>query len=116
VLLHKAKETKLTTRTSGNTEGSRPNPTNSGGKPRETKKTRLIRLLSAKAGADVAAISGKLGWQPHTTRAAITGLKKAGYEVTTEKPDPDKPTRYRIVAGPRAAAVVPSTPEPANAG
>jgi predicted ArsR family transcriptional regulator len=85
-------------------------------KPRESKKAQLIRLLSAKAGADVGAISSKLGWLPHTTRAAITGLKKAGYEVTTEKPDPEKPTRYRITAKPKAAAVGDTAPEPAHAG
>lgn len=85
-------------------------------KPKDTKKAQLIWLLSAKAGADVAAISGKLGWQPHTTRAAITGLKKAGYEVTTEKPDPDKPTRYRVTASPKPARSGDSAPEPAHAG
>ncbi|WP_347310829.1 DUF3489 domain-containing protein [Defluviimonas sp. SAOS-178_SWC] len=87
-----------------------------GGKPKDTKKAQLIRLLSAKAGADVRAISSKLGWQPHTTRAAITGLKKAGYEVTTERTEPDKPTRYRIEAKPKASDPVAKTPEPAHAG
>jgi hypothetical protein len=88
-----------------------------GDKPRNTKKAQLIRLLSIKAGADVAAISGKLGWQPHTTRAAITGLKKAGYEVTTEKPDPDKPTRYRIATKPSMTpGQTAAKPEPAHAG
>ena len=62
------------------------------------------------------AISAKLGWLPHTTRAAITGLKKAGYEVTTEKPDPEKPTRYRITAKPKAAAVPGTAPETVHAG
>jgi hypothetical protein len=114
VLLHKATETKMTTRTK--TDRTRPAGPTAGGKPRDTKKAQLIRLLSAKAGADVAAISGKLGWQPHTTRAAITGLKKAGYEVTTQKPDPDKPTRYRIVAKRRAADPAATTLEPAHAG
>lgn len=87
-----------------------------GGKPKDTKKAQLIRLLSAKAGADVAAISGELGWQPHTARAAITGLKKAGYEVTTEKPEPDKPTRYRIAAKPKAVDPTATTPESTHAG
>ncbi|MEQ8928585.1 MAG: DUF3489 domain-containing protein [Silicimonas sp.] len=43
----------------------------------KTKKEGLIQLLSHKAGADVATISEKLGWLPHTTRAALTGLRKA---------------------------------------
>ncbi|WP_233140042.1 DUF3489 domain-containing protein [Marivita geojedonensis] len=33
-------------------------------------------MLSAKAGADILTISAKLGWQVHTARAAITGLRK----------------------------------------
>ena len=104
----------MTTSTMGERD-RRAAPT-TGGKPKDTQKAQLIRLLSAKAGADVVAISGKLGWQPHTTRAAITGLKKAGYEVATEKPDPGKPTRYRIAAKPKAADPEATTPEPTHAG
>jgi hypothetical protein len=114
VLLHKAAETKMTTTTK--TNGTRRAAPTTGDKSRNTKKTQLIRLLSAKAGADVAAISGRLGWQTHTTRAAITGLKKAGYKVTTGKPDPDKPMRYRIAAKPKGADPAPIMPEPAHAG
>jgi hypothetical protein len=72
-------------------------------KPRTTKKSQLIKMLSASAGADVAMISGKLDWQAHTTRAAITGLRKAGYEIAVEKAEGGKPTRYRIVAEPPPA-------------
>lgn len=66
----------------------------------KTKKEQLIQMLTRKAGADVAMISDKLGWQTHTTRAALTGLRKAGYEVVGEKPDEGKPKRYRISANP----------------
>jgi predicted ArsR family transcriptional regulator len=66
----------------------------------KTKKQQLIQLLTRKSGADVATISKKLGWQTHTTRAALTGLRKAGYEVLGEKPDEGKPKRYRISAMP----------------
>ncbi len=37
-----------------------------------TKGDRLIQLLKARSGCDIAALSGKLGWQPHTTRAALS--------------------------------------------
>ena len=70
---------------------------------RKTKKEELIQMLTRKAGADVAMISDKLGWQTHTTRAALTGLRKAGYEVLGEKPDEGKPKRYRISATPAKA-------------
>lgn len=73
-------------------------------KSRQTKKAQLIRMLSTRTGADLEVISGKLGWQSHTTRAAITGLRKAGFAVETAKPDADKPMRYRIVAASDTAA------------
>ncbi|MEM6564384.1 MAG: DUF3489 domain-containing protein [Pseudomonadota bacterium] len=59
-----------------------------------------FRQLTRKAGADVAVISDKLGWQTHTTRAALTGLRRAGYEVVGEKQGEGKPKRYRISAMP----------------
>ncbi len=71
---------------------------------RVTKKDQLIRMLSTASGVDVGTISTKLGWQTHTTRAALTGLRKAGYEVASEKPGQGKPARYRIVAAPAPAA------------
>ena len=70
----------------------------------KTKKAQLIQLLTRKAGADVATISEKLGWLPHTTRAALTGLRKAGFEISTEKPGKGKPQSYRITAQPADAA------------
>ena len=66
----------------------------------QTKKQQLIRMLRAKTGADVATISDKLGWQQHTTRAALTHLRKAGYEVAVEKSEEGKPSRYRITRTP----------------
>jgi hypothetical protein len=67
---------------------------------RVTKKDQLIRMLSAKAGAEIGAVSKKLGWQTHTTRAALSGLRKADYEVVGHRSDDGKATRYRIVARP----------------
>lgn len=48
---------------------------------RITKKDQLIRLLGSKSGRDIKSLSAKLGWQQHTTRAALSGLRKAGYEI-----------------------------------
>lgn len=64
----------------------------------KTKKEQLIQMLTRKAGADVATISEKLGWQTHTTRAALTGLRKAGFEITVDKPGDGKASCYRITA------------------
>ena len=63
----------------------------------ESKKDRLICMLSRDGGTTITAISSALGWQPHTTRAAITGLRKAGHKVETAKPeDGDSGLIYRI--------------------
>jgi len=69
-----------------------------------TKKAQLIRMLSRKSGVDVSAISEKFGWMPHTTRAALSGLRKSGFELISEKPGKGGPSRYRIVTNPVDAA------------
>lgn len=69
-------------------------PTNK--EERGSRRDQLIRMLSARSGADLAAISAKFGWLPHTTRAALSGLRKAGHAVITEKRADGRPTRYRI--------------------
>ena len=70
-----------------------------GAKKPPTKKDELIRLLKAKAGADVPTLGEMLGWQPHTVRAAITGLRKTGHVVVATKPGGGGASRYRIVSG-----------------
>ena len=74
------------------------------GRAKATKKLQLIRMLNRKGGADVATISTKLGWQQHTTRAALTGLRKSEYEIVSEKPGQGQLSRYRIAAEPTTAA------------
>ena len=65
-------------------------------KPR--KKDQLIALLQAEAGATVPDIATALGWQPHTTRAALTGLKKAGHTIDKLPPLQDsRSSRYKLV-------------------
>jgi hypothetical protein len=66
-----------------------------------TKKARLIALLSRKSGADVPGLSTTLGWLPHTTRAALSGLRKAGYEITSIKAGNGKPMRHQIIGSPK---------------
>ncbi len=69
---------------------------------RTTKKDQLIKLLGTKAGVDIKSLSEKLGWQQHTMRAAMSGLRKTGYEVAGEKPAKGGLTKYRIVSAPAA--------------
>ena len=73
-------------------------------KPRTTKRARLIGLLKRANGSDVATLSRELGWQQHTTRAALTGLRKSGFTIARVQGEGDRTATYRITAEPKAAA------------
>ncbi len=66
-----------------------------------TKRARLIGLLKAAGGADTATLSAALGWQQHSTRAALTGLRKAGFTIERTTPDGAGAATYRITAEPK---------------
>lgn len=87
----------------------RPNAGSGASSAHHTKKEQLIRLLSTRAGRDIPTISRAFGWQAHSTRAALSGLRKAGYELAMEKAAKGKPARYRITAAPPEAG--PTVPE-----
>lgn len=61
----------------------------------QTKSAIVIGLLRRPAGASLAELIEVTGWQPHTTRAALTGLKKKGHRI--DKSKRDEVTCYRIV-------------------
>lgn len=62
-----------------------------------TKKARLIELLNADEGVTVPDLAQALGWLPHTTRAALTGLKKDGIAVQKLSPhEGSRSSRYTL--------------------
>jgi hypothetical protein len=67
-----------------------------------SKLARLIDLLQRSEGATVPNLIEATGWLPHTTRAALTGLRKRGYAVARERVDGGDSV-YRI-ASPAADA------------
>jgi hypothetical protein len=70
------------------------------GAPREgSKLAEVISLLRRKQGVSVEDLISATGWLPHTTRAALTGLRKRGYDVERTRPEAG-PSVYRIVDGP----------------
>jgi hypothetical protein len=73
---------------------------------RVTKKEQLIKLLSGRSGAKITEISERFGWQSHSTRAALSGLRKAGYTLTSAKAAKGKLARYKITARPSDAAPI----------
>jgi DNA-binding MarR family transcriptional regulator len=59
----------------------------------------VIELLQRDGGATIGDLTEATGWLPHTTRAAITGLRKRGYSVMREKRE-DGASGYRISTAP----------------
>jgi hypothetical protein len=56
--------------------------------PREgSKLAQVIDLLERPDGATILHLTETTGWLPHTTRAALTGLRKRGYAVVRERID-----------------------------
>ena len=53
--------------------------------PRVTKSATVIALLQRERGATLAEMIEATGWLPHTTRAALTGLKKKGHVIVRDK-------------------------------
>lgn len=46
-----------------------------------TKTERVVAMLAKPKGADLNAICKATGWQPHSARAALSGLRKAGHAI-----------------------------------
>ena len=68
--------------------------------PRDGSKLALIiDLLQRADGATIVDLTQATGWLAHTTRAAITGLRKRGYAVTRERIGAGESV-YRISAAP----------------
>ncbi|MGX7924957.1 DUF3489 domain-containing protein [Tsuneonella sp. HG094] len=62
--------------------------------PKKTKASLVLNLLSRTEGATLDQMVAATGWLPHTTRAALTGLKKKGHTIERRKVD-GKTTYFR---------------------
>ena len=49
--------------------------------PRATKAAKLLTLLQTGTGASLEEMVEATGWQSHTVRAAMTGLRKKGHAI-----------------------------------
>lgn len=67
-----------------------------------TKLSQIRALLATSGGASLSALCDATGWQSHSVRAALTGLRKAGATIEKSKA-PDDTTVYRIAIGAEAA-------------
>jgi len=74
------------------------------GSPRSgSKQALLVAMLARDKGATLAALVDATGWLPHTTRAAITGLRKRGFAIERTRHE-RLGSLYRIV-GDQTASV-----------
>jgi hypothetical protein len=79
--------------------GTRPS-----GLPRAgSKQALVVEMLSAKGGTTLDSLSEATGWLPHTTRAALTGLRKRGYAIVREGRE-GKTSIYRVAKADLAKA------------
>ncbi len=63
-----------------------------------SKRTMILALMQRQQGATMGDLIGATGWLPHTTRAALTGLRKSGIAIArTRAPEADASV-YRIEA------------------
>ena len=64
-----------------------------------SKLARVLALLERDHGATIEELIAATGWLAHTTRAALTGLRKRGYAVAIDRSDDKRGSFYRIPAG-----------------
>lgn len=63
---------------------------------RQTKAALVLTLLRRTGGATLSELTEATGWLPHTTRAALTGLRKKGHDIARSKRD--EATCYTLTA------------------
>lgn len=64
---------------------------------RTSKRAWIVALLRREQGASVEVLTKATGWLPHSTRAALAALRKAGYQLAHSK-DEAGTTVYRLSA------------------
>jgi Protein of unknown function (DUF3489) len=81
---------------------------------RGSKLAQVIELLQRDNGATVDELTAATEWLAHTTRAALTGLRKRGYAVAIDRSDHERGSSYRIKAERYVAPVALTFEKPAD--
>ena len=80
-----------------------------------SKLAQVIKLLQRDYGATIDELMAATGWLAHTTRAALTGLRKRGFVVAIDRSDNERGSFYRIKAEGDGRPVARPSEEPADA-
>ena len=65
-------------------------------KSKETKTAKVQAMQARPNGVSLAAICKATGWQPHSVRAALSGLRKAGQVIERTPGEGTTASVYRI--------------------
>jgi len=95
-------------------EGMEPGPAGPSAPRGGSKLAQVIELLQRDDGATIGELIAATGWLAHTTRAALTGLRKRGYAVAIDRSDDKRGSFYRIPAGETGVAEGPTNSETAR--
>ena len=68
---------------------------------RQTKRAVILNLLRRAEGTSIDDLTSATGWQAHSVRAALTGLRKRGHDI--ERSLESGASRYRIMEKRKAA-------------
>ncbi len=85
---------------SGKHDAGKAGPVTTAG-ARQTKQAAILNLLRRAEGASIDDLTSATGWQAHSVRAALTGLRKRGHDV--ERSVESGASRYRIIEKRKAA-------------
>lgn len=74
-------------------------------KRKQSKSDTVRAMLRRPKGTSLEAICNATGWQPHSARAVLSSLRKAGYTIERETPEGNRSRAsiYRITAAPAVA-------------
>jgi hypothetical protein len=65
---------------------------------------RVLGMLTAEAGVTIGELTALTGWLEHTTRAALTGLRHRGYQLSLTRNERGGVSVYRVAAHSEEAA------------
>ena len=63
-----------------------------------SKKDQLLALVTKPGGTRISILTEKLGWQAHTVRATLSGLRKQGHQILATKAPKTGEAVYRLVS------------------
>ena len=63
-----------------------------------SKKDQLLALIAKPGGTRISLLTEKLGWQAHTVRATLSGLRKQGHQILATKAPKTGEAVYRLVS------------------